>query len=282
LKKTSKTCDFLRLSSNHYQTIKKIKNREADLPAGRQETEKTRHPINLKKMKKITLSVAVLALSIGNLPAQSVDEIVTKNLNAMGGVAKLHKVKSVVMETTIKLQGLEIENQTTIVVGKAVRSDSKIMGNDLVQAFDGTTPWSITPTLMGGNGEPQVMTAEASKSVISQIDPYPLLDYTQKGTKLEKVKDKEAHHVKITTKDGAESEVWIDVTSSLVSKSKSMQNGQEVEVFFSNYTVIEGINFAMSMETSNPMTGIINIETKTVKLNTAVDESIFKMPIAKK
>ena len=67
----------------------------------------------------------------------------------------------------------------------------------------------------------------------------------------------------------------------LVSKSKSIQNGQEVEVVFSNYTVIEGINFAMSMETSNPMAGIITINTKTVKLNNAIDESIFKMPIAK-
>ncbi len=238
-------------------------------------------------MKKITLSVAVLALSIGTLTAQSVDEIVNKNLNAIGGVAKLNTVKSVVMETTIKLQGLEIENLTTIVVGKAVRSDSKIMGNDLVQAFDGTTPWSITPTLMGGNGEPQVMSPELSKSIISQIDPFPLLDYTKKGTRVEllaseKIKDKEAHHLKISTKDGDESELWIDVTSGLVSKSKTMQNGQEVEVFFSNYTVIEGINFAMSMETSNPMAGVINIDTKTVKLNPTIDESIFKMPSAKK
>jgi len=237
-------------------------------------------------MKKIILSVAVLALSIGNLTAQSIDEIVTQNLNAMGGIAKLHEVKSVIMETTIKLQGLEIENLTTILVGKAMRSDSKIMGNDLVQAFDGTTPWSITPPLMGGNGEPQTMSTETSKSVISQLDPYPLLDYSKKGTRLElltseKVKDKEAYHLKISTKDGVESELWIDVTSGLVSKSKSMQNGQEVEVFFSNYTVIEGINFAMSMETSSPMAGIITIDTKTVKLNPAIDESIFKMPIAK-
>ena len=60
-----------------------------------------------------------------------------------------------------------------------------------------------------------------------------------------------------------------------------MQNGQEVEVLFSNYTVIEGINFAMSMETSSPMAGIITIETKTVKLNIPIDESIFKMPPTK-
>jgi len=238
-------------------------------------------------MKKIVLSVAVLAISIGTLTAQSIDEIVAKNLNAIGGAAKLQKVKSVTMEATIKVQGLEIENLTTILVGKSMRSDSKIMGNILVQAFDGTTPWSITPILMGGNGEPEVMTEEMSKSIISQIDPYPLLDYINKGTRVElltpeKVNDKDAYHLKLSPKVGAESELWIDVSSGLVSKSKTMQNGQEVEVVFSNYTVIEGINFAMSMEASSPAGGMITINTKTVKLNNSIDESIFKMPIAKK
>ena len=237
-------------------------------------------------MKKLILSVVVLVLSNSALSAQSVDEIVTKNLNAIGGVAKLHEVKSVITENTIKVQGLEIENLTTILVGKAMRSDSKIMANNMVQAFDGTTPWAITPVMMGGNGEPQVMPEETSKSVINQVDPFPLLDYVEKGTRLEllaseKVKDKDAYHLKISPKNGAESEIWIDVASGLMSKLKTMQNGQEVEVFFSNYTEIEGINFAMSMETSNPMAGIITIDTKTVKLNISIDELIFKMPITK-
>lgn len=238
-------------------------------------------------MKKLILFVTVLIFSIGTLSAQTVDEIVAKNLNAIGGVAKLREVKSLITENAIKLQGLEIENLTTVLVGNAMRSDSKIMGNSMVQAFDGTTPWSITPVIMGGNGEPQVMSEEMAKSVISQVDPFQLLDYVKKGTKLEllapeKVKDKDAYHLKIFPKDGAWSEIWIDVRSGLISKLKTMQNGQEVEVIFSNYKEIEGVNFAMSMETSNPMAGIITIDTKTVKLNNTIDEVIFKMPVTKK
>ncbi|MGF7042664.1 hypothetical protein [Mucilaginibacter lappiensis] len=234
-------------------------------------------------MKKIILSAAVLVLSVGTLLAQSVDEIVTKNLNAIGGVAKLHEVRSLIMENTVKVRGLEIENLTTVLVGKAVKSDSKIMGNNLVQAFDGTTAWAITPIIMGGNGEPQVMPEETSKSVINQVDPFPLLDYAKKGTVLallapEKVKDKDAYHLKIFPKSGAESEVWIDVATGLISKFKTIQNGQVVELFFLNYKEIEGIKFAMSSETSNPMAGTVSIETKTVKLNNAIDEVIFKMP----
>jgi outer membrane lipoprotein-sorting protein len=235
-------------------------------------------------MKTIFISVAILVASIGTVSAQSADEIVAKNLNAIGGVAKLQEVKSVIMENSIKVQGLDIENQTTILVGKAIRSDSKIMGNNMVQAFDGNTPWAITPIMMGGNGEPQTMSEEASKSIIAQMDPFPLLDYAKKGTSIallgsEKVKGKDAHHLKISPTKGAGSEIWIDVSSGLLSKLKTVQNGQEVEVFFSNYSSIEGINFSMSMETSSPMGGIITIDTRTVKLNSSIDKQIFTMPI---
>ena len=238
-------------------------------------------------MKKTILAVCVLVLSIGTLSAQSVDQIVAKSLTAIGGVAKLHKIKTVITVSSVKVQGLDIENLTTVVVGRAIRSDSKIMENNMVQAFDGTYSWAITPIMMGGSGEPQVMTAKMAKSIVSQVDPFPLLDYTKKGTGLtllapEKVKDKDSYHLKISPKNGVSSELWIDVTSGLVSKLKTVQNGQEVEVTFSNYKEIEGITFAMSMETSNPVAGVITIDTKSVKLNTTIDEAIFKMPTPKK
>lgn len=237
-------------------------------------------------MKKAFLFVAVSVLFGSAGLAQSVEEIVAKNLNAIGGVAKLREIKSVELENSIKVQGLEMENLTTIRVGKAMRSDSKIMGNTLIQAYDGTTPWSITPILMGGNGEPQIMPEEAAKSLINQTDPFLLLDYVKKGTRLElsaveKVNDKEAYHLKVFPKLGAESEIWINVEDGLMSKLKTSANGQEMEVVFSNYIEIDGIKFAMRLETSNPMAGLITVDTKTVKLNNPVDESIFKMPTTK-
>jgi len=123
--------------------------------------------LKYQKMKKVILSVVALVMAIGTLSAQSVDQIVGKYLDAMGGATKLHEVRSLAMETAIKMAGLEIENLTTIQVGKAMRSDSKIMGNSMVQAYDGSTAWGITPVFMGGNGEAQVMSSETSQSLIS-------------------------------------------------------------------------------------------------------------------
>lgn len=230
-------------------------------------------------MKKIFLSIAVIALSICSLSAQTLDEIVVNHLKAIGGEAKLKEVKSVEMENTIKIQGLEMANLTSIVVNSAVRSESKVMENTLVQAFDGSTAWENTPVMMGGSGKPQLMADEMAGTVINQADPFPQLDYVKKETKLELLDSKNGNfHLRMSPKIGAESELWLSAKTGLVSKLKTFQNGQDIEILFSNYTEIEGINFALHMEV---MGGMVTIDTKSVKLNNIIDASIFKMPTTK-
>ena len=235
------------------------------------------------QMKKIILSYSVFFITVLASSAQTVDEIVTKHLNARGGVEKMRGIKTVAMQNILAAQGMEFENKTMVVVGKAMRSESKIMGNDMIQAFDGVTAWAIMPTMMGGTGEPQEMPAEMMKGVASQTDPFPFLDFATKGNKIdlintEIVKGKDAYHLKITSKDGTESETWIGVENGLIAKIKASQNGQEQEMFFSNYKEFEGLNFPMSMEMENPMAGTITIETKSIVINGVIDEAIFKMP----
>lgn len=230
-------------------------------------------------MKNVIISFAVLALSICSVSGQTIDEIVTNHLNALGGESKLKLVKSIFMESTIKVQSLEMANQTSILVNNAVRSESKIMGNNLIQAFDGKIVWENTPVMMGGSGQPQLMANETAGSVINQADPFPLLTCAAKSTKLELLDSENSnYHMKIIPKIGGEFEIWIDAKTNLVKRQKFMQNGQEIEIFFSNYIEIEGITFALHMET---MGGMIIIDTKLVKLNNPIDESIFKMPIVK-
>ena len=76
-------------------------------------------------MKNVIISVAVLALSICSLSAQTIDEIVSQHLNALGGETKLKTVKSIFMENTIKVQALEMANQTNILVPKPDKNISK-------------------------------------------------------------------------------------------------------------------------------------------------------------
>lgn len=234
-------------------------------------------------MKKTILALVILFVSAIALNAQSVEEIVAKHIAARGGADKLNNIKSVTTENLLNTQFGEFENKMFVVIGKAMRSETKLMGNEMIQAFDGTTAWVLMPSMMGGSGEPEPAPTEMTNGIASQTDPFPMLDYATKGTKLEllnteKVKEKDAYHMKMTSKDGSVSEVWIGVENSLVAKLKATQNGQEAELFFSNYKETDGVSFPMTMETSNPMAGTITIDTKTVTLNGMIDENMFKLP----
>ncbi|WP_428654500.1 LolA family protein [Runella sp.] len=235
-------------------------------------------------MKTNKLLVATLAafVSISSY-AQTVDEIVDKHIAAMGGADKLKGVNTLVIERTLSVQNMEIPNKTTIMVGKALRTESSIMGNSMVQVVDGSTGWMIRPAMMGGTGDPEDMPAEMVKQQVGQLDPFgPLFNYKEKGNKVElvgkeKVEKADAFHLKITTKDGQTMDEFIDANTYMLTKLKTNMQGQEGEIAFSDYKDVEGIKIANTMDMSSQM-GTMSFITNKVTVNGKVDESIFKKP----
>lgn len=144
---------------------------------------------------------------------------------------------------------MEIPSKTTIVVGKAMRSESSVMGNSMIQVVNGTTGWMLRPTMMQGTGEPEDMPADQLKQQMGQLDPFgPLVNYKEKGNKVdlvgkEKVDGKDAYHLKVTTKEGQTVDEYIDASTYLVSKVKMVMNGQEGEMGFSDYKDVEALSF---------------------------------------
>lgn len=237
-------------------------------------------------MNKVLVTTAFVVLSLFIAKSQNVDQIAAKNITAVGGKEKISTINTIKLQSTIKLQGLEIENKTEIVVGRAIRSDSKIMNSTITQAYDGKMGWELTPILMGGSGEPKIMSEDMVKSYINQIDPFPFLDYDKKGVVItllanEKINDKDTYHLSYQPTKGNNTEIWIDKSTDLVIKQKSVLNGQESEYYFSNYTEIDGIKFPMYLEILNPATGKLAIETKSIVLNSPVDDSIFNLSTVK-
>jgi hypothetical protein len=84
-------------------------------------------------MKTTKLFVATLAalISVASY-GQSVDEIVDKHVAALGGMEKIKAVNTIITDRSLAVQGMEIPNKTTLVVGKSVRTESTVMGNSMV------------------------------------------------------------------------------------------------------------------------------------------------------
>jgi len=231
---------------------------------------------------KLTVTALATFLSLGAF-AQTVDELVDKHIAALGGKDKLAGVKTIITERSLSINGMDIPSKTTVLVGKALRQESSVMGNSMVQVVDGSTGWMIRPAMMGGSGDPEDMPAEMVKQQLGELDPFgPLVGYKEKGNQVElvgkeKVDGKDGYHLKVTTKEGIVLDEYLDAATYLVSKVKRPGvGGQTAEILFSNYKDVEGIKFPYTLEVAGGQMGKITFNTDRVKLNTPVDQKVFQ------
>ena len=231
-------------------------------------------------MKRILLFSFLLTATIF-ASAQTVDEIISKHLDAIGGVDAWRKVTSIRQEGNMMVQGAEVKVVRTVLHNKGSRQDISLAGMNGYSIMTPVAGWNFMP--FQGQMQPEPLTEEDIKEGQPELDAQDeLIDYKEKGSSVElvgkdDVEGTECFKLILTFKSGKAETLFIDPKSfhiiSQVAKQKA--NGQEMEVTtsFSNYQKLpEGIVVAMSM--TLPF-GELNM-TK-VEVNKPVDESIFKL-----
>jgi len=220
------------------------------------------------------------------LSAQTVDEIVAKNVQARGGMDKLKAIHSLEFAVKMNQQGLEFPGKMDMKRPDKIRMDMTIQGKTLVQAYDGKTAWMIMPFM--GSTDPQPMSADEAKEVIEQADfDGPMVDYKSKGNTVEligqdDVEGSPAYKLKVTLKNGDISYIYIDTDTGLEVKetAKRKQQGSEVEVdsFLSNYQPVDGVLFPYSVENKVQGKTMGHFTIDSVKTNVPIDDAVFAMP----
>ena len=240
------------------------------------------------KLIKGSIVLAILFLTSIGVFAQTTDEVIAKHQSAMGSPEKWASVKSMVMKNKFNVQGMDIESKTSLVIGKSFRTEIEVMGNKIITAIDGDKGWMNRPAMMGGTGEPEDMPSEQVKMASSQKTLGSILTNAKKdGYKIELVsKEKldgaDVYLLTVTKPSGEDSKVYVSTATNFVVKtqSKVQANGQEVdsEVSFSNYKMVNGLAFPYTIETANPMGGMMTVETVSVEINPTIDPVIFAKP----
>jgi hypothetical protein len=234
----------------------------------------------MKKLKTGLLALLAVA-SVLSAKSQTLDEIIDKNLDAMGGKEKLIALHSLIMEGTMNFNGQSLPIKITQVNNKANRVEITINGmmNYMIQTRD--SGWNYFP--IQGQTKPEAMPAAVVKESADGLDiQSELLNYKEKGHTIELVgKDDvdgtECFKIKVITKSGMEQTIFIDPSNYYIIKqiTKTKASGQEQEQtqMLSNYKKFDnGYVFPLAMTGFGP--GELKI-TK-VDVNPAIDESIFK------
>ena len=236
---------------------------------------------------------AISALALASFAqAQTVDDILAKNFEAKGGLAKMKAVQAIRLTAKMTIgPGMEAPAVIEQKRGDKVRIDITFQGMTLTpMALSGTTGWKLMP--IQGNPNPEALSPEEMKDAIEQADMDGfLVDYKTKGHTVEylgkeKVEGTEAYKLKVTLKSGDVRTVYIDTDSNLEIKieSKSLRRGVEHEgdTILGDYKEVEGLVVAHSIDSGqkgSPGRQVITI-TK-VEINPKLDDLRFAMPVKK-
>ncbi len=247
-------------------------------------------------MIRKTFACLFLASLIGAaVSAQTADELIDKGIQARGGRDKIKSIQSIRMtgKMIINQGGQMLEMPIVMEAARPdkVRIDSTFQGMTMVQAFDGTTGWTVMPFM--GKKDPEAVSGEQLDQIKRQADVIDglLVDYKEKGHQVEYAGKEDlegtpAHKLKVTRKDGDIVYVYLDAEQFLELKHKQktkLPGGQEIEseAAMSDYKEVGGILFPHSMEMkAGP--GTMSMTLDKIELNPDLPASRFEMPKAEK
>jgi len=213
--------------------------------------------------------------------AQTVDEIVAKNIAAKGGEAKLKSVQTLRQTGTITLQGQTAQLMTVSKRPNLSRQDISIMGTTITMAFDGTKAWMMNPMI---GTDPVEMPAEQAEMIKDQADiDGPLMDYKAKGSTVELVgledaNGRKAFHLRITRKGLPPTELFIDSQNYLDVKAVTVVPGSgTMEVAFSDYRSIDGMMVPFTVKSSAAGMTLSELKLDKVEFNVTLPADAFKI-----
>lgn len=240
--------------------------------------------------KGILTFVTAMALA-APAASQTVDEIIARNIDAIGGIEKIRAIKTVRMTGKMTVgPGIEAPVVMELKRPNAMRLDITLQGMVGSQAYDGAKGWSLMP--FSGSKVPQEMAADEVKLAQEQAEiDGPLVDYKTKGNTVEllgkeKVEGSDAYKLKVTLKNGVVRTMYIDAEHFLQIKEEAKRTirGTEVdsETILGDYKEVGGMMFPHAVDSGvkgSPQRQKLVIEK--LELNVPIDDTRFKMPEVK-
>ncbi|HEV3206031.1 MAG TPA: hypothetical protein VGZ28_03690 [Terriglobales bacterium] len=225
--------------------------------------------------------------------SQTAEELVQKNIEAKGGVAKMKAIKS------LRLTGkLDAGGGFTGAVGQEnkrpnlVRETFTFQGMTQVQAYDGLLGWQIQP--FGGRKDPQLMGEDDARDLIIDSDfDGPLVDYKEKGNTIEYlghdvVDGDDALRLKVTLKNGDIIYYYLDPDTFLeirVERREFIRGAVHESVTdLGSYKPVAGVMFPFSVNggPKNDPTSWQSVTYEKIEVNVDLPDSDFAVPASLK
>lgn len=246
-------------------------------------------------MKKLFTLLFISILTISNINAQSLDEIIDNYFENTGGKDQWEKLEGLKLSAKINQMGMEIPLDIVQLKSGKQLTEINFQGQSIKQGvFDGNVLWSINMMTQ----KPEKSDQETTDNVKREMGdfPDPFLNYKDKGyiaelIGKEEIDGAECFKIKLTKKplviDGNEvenvsfyffdTENFVPIVVHSEIKSGPMK-GQVSEIKMSDYQEVEGLYFPFSM-----VQGLKGQEGQTItfdqiSINPEIEDSEFDFP----
>ena len=237
---------------------------------------KIKYMETLRKHSLFLLATLVLATTCC---AQTAQEIVEKNLQAVGGKDVIAGIKSLLIQSNVDFQGNMMPSTTTILAGKGYKNETDFNGIKIVTCITDKGGWMINPPM--GATTATSLPDDAVKASQSQLSIVPLAGYA--SGKLELLgKDTADYKVKLTAANGTAATYYINMKTYYVDKVQASATvagqTQETTINFADYRKTDsGLLFPYSISRELPQF-TLNIITTSVVANKDIDPKVFDKP----
>ena len=219
--------------------------------------------------------------------AQTVDEVISKNIQAHGGLEKLKSVRSIRATAKINQGSFRAEFRQENKRPDKVREETIIQGLVAIQAYDGRTGWQTSP--FGGRKDPELMSQDDMKSLVVDADlDGPLVDYKGKGHRAElvghdSVEGTDCFKIKLSMKNGDVRYYYLDADSYLELKLEIQTTIrgalQESEMYYGDYEQVNGIYYPFAIEQAQKGSASrTQISVEKVEQNVLLEDAHFSLP----
>lgn len=188
-------------------------------------------------------------------------DVIDNYLNALGGKDKLESIKTTIIENTLSVQGMEV-NMTTKKMGNKFRSEQSVMGQKMVQFFDGDKGYFE----QGGQKMdiPADKIADLKKGKVMDALGYDPANFST--VTVEKIDGKDYNVLK--SDKGTH---YFDASTGLLYKSNAAEGNAVVK----SYMTVDGVKFPQEIEAEGGGQKV-TIKTTKVTINSGVSDADFK------
>ena len=233
-----------------------------------------------KSLSIVSVLVALLAFS-SVASAQTVDEIVAKNLAAKGGLEKLKGIQTLRSTGSMSSQGRNVSVVFTSKRPNMTRQEIVMNGQTMLMVFDGTVARMINPMVSPTAVD---MPSESLDMIKDQSDiDGPLIDYKAKGSQIDfvstdTVEGKKVLHLRVRRKQMPEQDVFLDATTYLEWKVTTTVPGSGVfETIFGDYRTVEGMTMPFSIKTLAAGMTVSEMKLDKIEVNIPLNDAVFKI-----